>query len=380
MKNLKKMACILTCLVLLTGLFAGCEKQNSKDAYVIGVSAPLTGSSSTYGIAVKNGAEMAIEEINNAGGLNGVDFVLISTDDMNDATKVATNYASLYEKGMQISLGCVTSLPGIEFTNLSKDDNLFFITPSASNDDIPQYDNGYQMCFADGNQGKVAAEYVNEAYQGKTIGIFYKADDNYSQGIYTQFKANLDPSVTTIDTSFTDANASDFTTQLESLKNCEFIFMPIYYQPASLFMKQGKSIISASAVYYGCDGFDGINSVKGFDLDAIPQEVSMLSHFNSKASDGSAKEFIDKYVEKYGTETLNQFAASAYDCIYAIYGAMKQAEINDVSISASDLCEKMKTVFQGGYTFSGVTGNNITWDENGYVNKSAVKYIIKEAK
>ena len=327
---------------------------------------------------------MAVDEINAAGGLNGVKFKLVAMDDMHDATKVSTNYSSMFEQGMQVSLGTVTTAPGLEFKNLSADDNVFFLTPSASGDDIPANSNGYQMCFADGNQGKVAAEFVNANYKGQTIGACYKSDEAYSKGIFDQFKANLDPSVTVVETSFTDANATDFSTQIDTLKACSFIFMPTYYTPASLFMTQAKDIIAPSATYYGCDGFDGIDNIEGFDITTIPQAVTMLSHFNSKATEGPAKEFIDKYVARFGKETLNQFGASAYDCVYAIYGAMKKAidEGKDipVTISASDLCEILKEQFANGYTLeNAVTGEKITWEASGYVNKGAIKYVIKEA-
>lgn len=376
-------------VVLCLGMLAGCGSvnyaENNKE-YVIGVSAPLTGSAAMYGVAVANSAQIAVDEINAVGGLNGVMFKLVVTDDMHDATKVSTNYSSMYEGGMQASLGTVTTAPCLEFKNLSADDNVFFLTPSASGDTIPELDNGYQMCFADGNQGKVSAEYVNANFSGQTIGVFYKSDDPYSSGIFNQFKTNLDASVTIVETTFTEANTTDFSAQIDTLKDCGFIFMPIYSTPASLFMTQGKDIMAADAIYYGCDGFDGIENIEGFDIAAVPQEVTMLSHFNSKATDGPAKVFIDKYVAAYGADTLNQFGASAYDCVYAIYGAMKKAveEGKDipVTISASELCEILKEQFNGSYSLTGaVTGDGtpISWESNGYVNKGAIKYVIKEA-
>ena len=382
--KISKLLSIITAAALCLGCLAGCGGANytaDNTEYIIGVSGPLTGDAAVYGTAVKNSAQMAVDEINEAGGLNGVSFKLVATDDTNDATKVSTNYSSMLEQGMQVSLGTVTTKPGLEFTNLSVEDNVFFLTPSASGDDIPKYDNGFQMCFADGNQGKVAADYVNENYKGQTIGIFYKSDEPYSTGIYKQFKENLDSSITTVETLFTDANATDFSTQISTLKDCKFIFMPIYYTPAYTFMTQAKSQIAADAIYYGCDGFDGIES--NFDLTSITQEITMLSHFNSKATDGAAADFVKKYTDKYGSDTLNQFGASAYDCVYAIYNAMKEAvdggkEI-PVTISASDLCDILKAEFTGDFTYSGVTGDNITWEDNGYVNKGAVKYVIKEA-
>lgn len=390
MKKFAKIASVVLAAAMVMTCFAGCGGKSSKGSgytsgnteYVIGMSGPLTGAAAIYGTGVKNGAQLAVDEINEAGGLNGVKFKLEATDDMHDATKVATNYSSLLEKGMQVSLGCVTSAPCAEWTNLSHEDNVFFLTPSASNDEIPKYDNGYQMCFADGNQGKAAAEYVNENFKGQTIGIFYKSDDNYSSGIYKQFKQNLSSEVKTVETVFTDAGATSFDTQINELKDCKFIFMPIYYTPASLFMTQAKGIVADDAVYYGCDGFDGIDSAKGFDIKSIPQQISMLSHFDSSATSGPAGEFIKKYTAKYGSDTLNQFAASAYDCVYAIFGAMKEAGVEDVTISASDLCDKLKAVFQGGFKFQNAVtgaGGDITWDANGFVNKHAIKFVIKEA-
>ena len=384
---MKTMALVLA-MVLCLAMFASCSGSvnyaENNTEIVIGMSGPLTGGAAMYGIAVKNSAQMAVDEINAAGGLNGMMFKLVATDDMHDATKVSTNYSSLYEGGMQVSLGTVTTAPGLEWKNLSKDDNVFFLTPSASGDAIPEFDNGFQMCFADGNQGKVAADFVNANYKGQTIGAFYKADEAYSKGIYDQFIANLDSSVTVVDTMFTDANATDFSAQIDTLKDCQFIFMPTYYTPASLFMTQAKDILAADAVYYGCDGFDGIDNIEGFDINSIPQEVTMLSHFNSKATDGKAAEYIAKYEAAFPGEPLNQFGASAYDCVYAIYNALKAAidagEEVTVTTSASDFCDILKAQFDGGFTFTnGATGDSIKWEKSGYVNKAAIQYVIKEA-
>ena len=382
MKLTKTIALVLA-LVLCIGLFSGCAASGytaKNTEYVIGLSGPLTGAAAVYGVAVKNAAQMAVDEINAAGGLNGIKFKLVAVDDMHDASKIATNYASLVEGGMQLSLGTVTTGPGQEFKKLAKDDNVFFLTPSASADNIPEFDNGYQMCFADGNQGKVAAEFVNANFAGQTIGVCYKSDEVYSKGIYEQFKANLSSDVTVVETTFTEANATDFSVQIDTLKDCKFIFMPIYYTPASVFMTQAKDILAPDAVYYGCDGFDGLASI--LDLATSPQSVTMLSHFDSKAESGPAKEFVDKYVAAYGEDTLNQFGASAYDCVYALFGAMKKAMDEGtkipVTISASDLCEILKAQFNGGYTLkNAVTGESISWESNGYVNKIAIQYNMK---
>ncbi len=381
MKSMLKKALALVCVFALALSLVGCGGYTAKNTeYVIGFSGPLTGPAAVYGIAVKNSAEMAVAEINEAGGLDGVNFKLVALDDAHDPTKVATNFTSMMESGMQVSLGTVTTGPGLEFTKLSNDDKVFFLTPSASGDKIPEFDNGFQMCFADGNQGAVAANYVNGLGYDK-IGVFYKSDDPYSDGIFKQFKENLNKDIETVETVFTAANETDFKAQIDSLKECEFIFMPIYYQPASVFMTQAKGVIADNATYYGCDGFDGLAGQ--IDLSTIPQEVSMLSHFDSNATDGAAADFIKKYTEKYGADTLNQFGASAYDCVYAIFNAMKELKEagKDIptTISAEELYVLLKDHFVGGFTYSGVTGDNIKWEDNGYVSKEAKAFVMKKA-
>ena len=362
----------------------------SKATIKIGLSAPLSGPAGIYGTSVLNSAQMAIDEINSLTGA-GFEFELILRDDRHDPANVPEIYASLMDDGMQVSLGGITTTPCREFASLSKEDNVFFITPSASGIDIAQFDNGYQMCISDAKQGTFAAKFFNEFYADKTIGIFYKADDEYYSGaIYNQFKAALDPSITTVEASFV-GDAMDFTAQIYALQNCDVIFMPTYYTPAANFMLQSKYISNRFTAYVGCDGFGGIEYAEGFDITNIPQEISMLTHFNTKATDGPDGEFVQKYKEKYGEDTLTQFGASAYDCVYAIYDALTFAKGKGANIttktSASDLCEILKGVFQNDeFVFRGITGacsagekSYITWNEDGTVSKNMVRFIIKAA-
>ncbi len=371
-------------LVAVTGFacFSGCGNKDDNVIY-IGASGPLTGENAIYGTAVKNSAKMAVDEINANGGLNGVKFKFDIKDDVADETKVEANYYAMYEAGMQVSLGCVTSTACMAFKSLAKVDNVFFMTPSATADSVTQNDeNAYQMCFSDNNQGSVAASYVNEHYSESKVGIFYKADDVYSTGIYNNFIK--DYTGTPVTSSFTQDTATDFSAQIEMLKECDFIFMPIYYRVASGFMLQAQKAPNFKAtVFYGCDGFDGLASYLGGELNTIKQEVSYLTHFTASATEGKAGEFVKKYTEKYKSETLNQFGASAYDCVYALYGAMQKAVENGKTIdgktSASDMCKYLKEVFTSGYTFTGVTGDDISWNADGTVVKTATKEIVKNA-
>ena len=375
MKSLIAVAAVAVCGFGL----AACGGQEEK-VYKIGVSGPLSGDAAIYGTAVKNSAQMAIDEINANGGFNGYKFKLTALDDLCDGTKAAANYATLQEKGMQVSLGAVTSGACLEYGAYAKEDNVFCLTPSATHDGVPVVgDNMYQMCFSDSGQGTAAAEYVKTNYPTATVGVFYNSSDPYSVGIYKTFKEayGKNPDVVT---SFTKDTNTDFASQVSQLKDCDFIFLPIYYQDASKFITQAKSVVKANAVYFGCDGLDGIAGVAGFNVNSFTQEISYLSHFNSGAEDEKTKHYVTEYTKNYGTDSLNQFGASAYDCVYAIYNAMVAAKAAGkdipVDITASELCNILKETFQGGFTFTGVTGQNIKWNADGTVAKQATKYVV----
>lgn len=400
-KKLVSAALVTTLAVGSIFTLSGCGKKNyakNNETIKIGVSGPLTGGAAKYGVAVKNSAQLAIEEINAAGGLDGMKFELLAFDDEHKKENVTTTYSAMYEDGMQISLGTVTTAPGLEFKEFSHDDNVFVLTPSATGDDIVEYDNTYQMCFADSNQGTASAQFFNENYKGKKVGVFYKSDDEYSTGIYNKFKAALDSSFGEVPVATFTGDNLDFSTQVDTLAaaGCDVVFLPIYTEPAAAFMKKGVGKIKDTAIYYGCDGLDGVEAEFGTmdEFNSIPQEVSFLSHFNSNAAEGTpAYEFIQKYNAKYDEdkEPVNQFGAAAYDCVYAIYAALSYAKNNgkefDTTTSASDFCEILKEVFNSDdFVFHGITGecvgtekSTISWDSTGFVNKKAVKYEVKPA-
>ena len=378
---------------------ASCGEKNyakNNETIKIGVSGPLTGGAAKYGVAVKNAAQMAVDEINAAGGLDGMMFELLALDDEHKKENVTTTYSAMYEAGMQISLGTVTTAPGLEFKELSYEDNVFALTPSATGDGITEHENTYQMCFSDSSQGTAAAKVFNEEYKGKKVGVFYKTDDEYSMGIYENFMATLDASFKAdlVAAPF-NGDSLDFSSQVELLRNCDVVFLPVYTGPAAALMKKGADTLKADAVYYGCDGLDGVEAEFGSmdEFMKIPQEVSFLSHFNTNAPEGTpAAEFVAKYNARFDEEKepVNQFGAAAYDCVYAIYAALKTAKANgkefDTTTSASDFCEILKEVFNSdSFVFHGITGkcegNNkstITWSADGLVNKAADKYIVKE--
>ena len=388
MKSIKKAASIFTAAAAALMSLTGCGTGGSSEAIKIGAIGPVTGAAAIYGQAVKNGAEIAIEEVNAKGDLK---FELKFEDDENDAEKAVNAYNNLKDWGMQISLGTVTTQPCIAVSTESDADHIFALTPSASSTDVlgGQPDkNGnvtiqrktsmFQMCFTDPNQGVASAEYIKEQSLGSKIGIIYNNSDAYSTGIYQKFQAKageLGLDIVAVET-FTDDSANDFTSQLNELKNsgADLVFLPIYYTPASMILKQAKSM-QYDPDFFGVDGMDGILTLENFDT-SLAEGVMLLTPFTADAQDELTKNFVTKYKEKYG-EVPNQFAADAYDCIYAIYNACKADGIT-ADMSASDICDKLISRFTSpDFKINGLTGTDMTWSETGEISKAPKGMVIK---
>ena len=346
-------------------------------AFKLGGTGPLTGSASIYGLAAQRGAEIAVEEINAQGG--DIQFELKYEDDVNDPEKAVNAYNALKEWGMQISLGSVTTQPGIATSSYNFADSIFALTPSASSPDvISGKDNVYQMCFSDPNQGTASAKYISEQKLGEKVFIIWKSDDNYSTGIKDKFMeeaAKLNLNVVG-DATFTTDTQTDFTVQLTQAKQegADLLFLPIYYDAASLILTQANAMGYAPK-FFGVDGMDGILTVEGFDT-SLAEGVMLLTPFNADAQDEATQNFVKAYQDKYG-ETPIQFAADAYDCVYAYKQALETAGCTP-DMSAEELNTKLKETFPT-ITFEGLTGDGagITWDATGAVSKSPKGMVIQ---
>ena len=386
---MKKFLSIALVLVLILGCFAACGSKTTTDtsdasaapsaattaAIKIGGTGPLTGGAAIYGNAAKNGAELAVEEINAMGGLQ---FELKYEDDAHDAEKAVNAYNALKDWGMQISLGSVTSKPCEATSAETFADRIFALTPSASSTSVTEgKDNMFQMCFSDPNQGSASAQYIFDKKMGTKIAVIYKNDDVYSMGIYNTFAAKAAELGLEIvsTTTFTEDSQNDFSVQLTDAKNAgaDLIFLPMYYTPASLILKQAKGMDYAPT-FFGVDGMDGILTLENFDT-SLAEGVVLLTPFNADSTDEKTAAFVAKYQEKYG-ETPNQFAADGYDCIYAYYQACTAANIT-ADMATADICTAMIAQFTT-MTFDGLTGTGVTWDATGAVSKSPKGMVIKD--
>lgn len=364
MKTFKKAAAAVLAAVMAVTCFAGCGKAKNTE-YFIGCTGPLTGDASSYGISVKNGAQLAIEEINAAGGLNGVNFKFDMKDDKAAAADAATGYDALFDAGMQISIGSVTSGSCESFASKAKEDNLFFITPSASAANvIADRPNGFRVCFGDPDQGTLAAQELASKYNN--IGAIYDTSDAYSKGIFDAFEAEMKNLNKTFNPQSFDAETKkDFSTQVEALKDCDVIFLPIYYTEASLIAK-ACTAKGCKALLFGCDGLDGIADL--IDATSVTNQIKYITPFDVNSTDENVSKFVNAYKAKYNT-VPDQFAADGYDAIMVIFNAMKAACVNDVSISPSDLCELVvKAITDASFSYTGATGK-MTWDVSGACNK-----------
>ena len=351
--------------------------STSGTAFKLGGTGPLTGDASIYGLAAQRGAQIAVEEINAEGG--AIQFELKYEDDVNDPEKAVNAYNALKEWGMQISLGSVTTQPGIATSSYNFADSIFALTPSASSPDvISGKDNVYQMCFSDPNQGTASAKYISEQKLGEKVFIIWKSDDNYSTGIKDKFVAEAETLGLNVvgNATFTTDSKNDFTVQLTQAKQAgaDLLFLPIYYDAASLILTQANAM-GYEPKFFGVDGMDGILTQANFDT-SLAEGVMLLTPFNADDEDEATQHFVKAYQDKYG-ETPIQFAADAYDCVYAYKQALETAGCTP-DMSASELNEKLKATFPT-ITFTGLTGDGqgITWDSTGAVSKEPKGMVIQ---
>ena len=366
----------------LTGCGSNSGSSSKKDAdksYIGGIG-PTTGATAIYGTAVKNGAQIAVDEINAAGGINGKQIEYRFEDDQNDAEKAVNAYNTLKDWGMQMLVGTTTTAPCIAVAGKTASDNMFQITPSASAPDVLSSGNGniFQVCFTDPNQGIASAQYIAENKLAKKIGIIYDSSDVYSSGIEEKFEAEAkDKGLQIVSkAAFTADSKTDFGTQLQKAKDAgaDLLFLPIYYQEASIILKQADTM-GYKPKFFGVDGMDGILTVENFDT-KLAEGVMLLTPFAADAKDKAVQNFVKTYKEKY-KDTPNQFAADSYDAVYALKAAIEESKATP-DMSASDMCDALKGAMTK-IKMQGLTGgkDGLTWNESGEVTKSPKAVIIK---
>ena len=383
---MKKVLAMLMAALMVAAMFTGCSSSKpatettaaaaaAAGTVKIGMSGPLTGAASAYGLAVKAGMEVAVEEINAKGGLQ-IEFN--AQDDEADGEKAVSAYNVLKDWGMQVMAGQVTTGSALAVAPESTADNMFNLTPSASAESLALSGaNIFQMCFTDPNQGASAAELVSTKALGTKVGVIYDSSDDYSSGLYKGFSdkaAELGLEIVAT-TSFTADNKADLSTQVTQCQDAgaDLVFLPIYYTEAAQILSYANKIGYAPK-FFGCDGMDGILTVEGFDT-SLAEGLALMTPFDANASDEATQSFVAKFKEKMDGLVPNQFAADGYDVIYALYNAMTAAGITG-SESASEICTALEAQFAT-MTIDGLTGTGMHWDENGMISKAPAAVVIE---
>lgn len=366
---MKKVLAIVMAAMMVMALFAGCQNSGGDSNVIkVGNSGPLTGDYAVYGVAVANGLELAFEEINALGGLQ---FEVNAQDDEADGEKAVNAYNNLITWGMQIMAGPTTSGSAAATAAECVKDSVFMLTPSASDAAvIATGDNIFQICFSDPNQGIGSADYIYSHNLASKVGVIYDSSNPYSAGIYAKFKARADELGLNIACAeaFTDANKSDLSAQVTKCRDagCDLVFLPIYTAEAAQVLAYANKI-GYETKFFGCDGLDGILNVENFDA-TLAEGVLLLTPFDASADDAKTQAFVEKYTQRYG-EVPNQFAADGYDVAYAIYEACKACGVTP-DMSAEEICAILVEKFTSSdFKFSGLTGENMTWGEDGAVSK-----------
>lgn len=391
---MKKIFALALALMMVLAAFAGCNNSTTDptgtpaagatpdpgaepaqgETLTIGGIGPLTGDYATYGVSVKQGAELAVKEINEAGGVNGLTFQLLFEDDQTDAEMAVNAYNKLMDNGMQVSLGAVTSGACIAVSEVSKEDGILMITPSGSQVECIQHDNGFRICFADPEQGVNAAKFIAENNIATKIAIIYDKSNDYSNGIKENFvtaAADLGLEIVS-EQAFTNQSNTDFSVQLQAIagSGAELIFLPIYAQEAAYILTQAEST-GMEQIFFGGDGLDGIIEKIGADNISATEGVMFLTPFDPNADEQNIN-FTSSYQAAYNA-TPDQFAADGYDAIYTIKAALEQSGAKP---GDSDFNEKMIAAMTE-ITVDGTTGT-MQWDASGAPSKAAAVVVLRD--
>lgn len=369
---MKKFLCMMMAVLMVLAMAAcGGEHANNggndtPDATTvkIGGIGPLTGAYANYGLSEKNGAELAVKEINEAGGIAGKQIELSYQDSQGESESAVNAYGKLMDWGMEVSLGCVLSGENASVVAAARDDDVLLITPSGSADKcIDGNDKAFRVCFYDSYQGAAAAQYIKDNNMVDTVGILYQSDNDYSVGLYNAFVAKCgELGITIAETqTFTSSTNTDFSTQVSALvsSGVKLVFIPLYAEEASTFLTQAHGKFADDVYFFGADGLDGILGKVEQDT-SLANNVLMLTPFAADNPAENVQSFVKKYQEAYGA-TPDQFAADAYDAIYAIKAAVEKAG----STSGAALASALTSL-----TVEGVTGV-MTWTADGNTNKPA---------
>ncbi len=340
--------------------FASCGKKDS-DSITIGGIFPLSGNVSVYGVECKNGIDLAIEEINAAGGVNGKKLVLVSEDDEGNPDKTVNAFQKLTTKdGVKIVIGSLTSGCTKAVTSRAQAQKIVQIAPAATAPDITDAgDFIFRACFIDPFQGTVGGKFAVENLGAKKAAILYDIGNDYSVGLTENFEKTFVALGGTIVAKESYAtNDKDFNAQLTKIKtaNPDVLYLPDYYNVVSLIAKQARAQ-GINVALVGADGWDGLTSNAGDEV----LNGFYSNHYAVDSTSPAVQKYVAAFRAKYN-KAPNAFAALGYDSVYLLKDAIVKAGSADSTAVKNALAS-----IQGEY----VTGN-LSFDAKRNPIKAAV--------
>ena len=319
-------------LLALTAAFvlAGCSKKSDADTIKIGGVAPLSGGVAVYGVECKNGIDLAIAEINAAGGVNGKTLEFICEDDEGDAAKSVNAYTKLVTNdGVNLVIGSLTSGCTIAITQQAQANGVVQIAPAATALAVTDAGNYiFRACYTDPFQGRVGGKFAAVNLGAKKAAVLFDIGNDYSVGLKDNFVAEFTArggEVVAEESYIT--NDKDFNAQLTKIKstNPDVVYLPDYYGTVSLIAKQLRAQ-GIDAPIVGADGWDGLVGQAGDEV--LGGYYS--NHYAEDSTDEKVQSFVKAFNGKYG-KAPNAFAALGYDCVYMLKAAIENAGSSDAA-------------------------------------------------
>lgn len=356
----KNLLCAFAGLSFAALALSSCGGKKS-DTIKIGGIAPLSGSYTAYGLECKKGVDLAVEEINKAGGVLGKNIEYICEDDEGDGAKSVNAYKKLATKdGVRLIIGSLTSGATMSITSLTQANGVVQIAPAATAVAITDAGNYiFRACYTDPFQGRVCGKFAAENLGCRSAAILYDVGNDYSVGLTENFvKEYQSHGGTIVATESYSTGDKDFNAQLTKIKNAkpEVVYLPDYYGTVALIAKQLRAQ-GITVPIVGADGWDGLTGNAGEEM--IPGYYS--NHYATDSDSAKVQSFVSSFNAKYN-ENPNAFAALGYDSMYMLRDAIAKAGTADPK-AVRDALEKT----DGDY----VTGH-LTFDEKHNPVKSAV--------
>lgn len=332
----KKLLCGVLASAMAFSVLIGCGGNSGggddSEVIKIGGIGPLSGANSTYGMSVKEGADLLADEINNAGGVNGKKVEFIFEDDQSDNTTTASAFNKLVDKdGVCAILGGVTSGTTLAIAPNSTNKKIPMITPTGTEPTITKVggDFMFRVCFIDSLQGEMLAKYTKDNIGKTTAAVLYNSSSDYSKGIANAYKETLEKNGGQVleFLSYGSDKETDFKAQLTKIKsaNPDVIVLPDYYNVVGLIAKQARDM-GITSQFLGGDGWESedLTKIGGSAVDG----ATYINHYYAEDSDENVKNFVDSYTKKYN-KTPDCFAALSYDTAKILVKAIEKANSTD---------------------------------------------------